>query len=180
MEQEYLSIKEFAMLAGVSCQSIYKRIGKENNPIKPYLRKVGNQFTISKSALYVLYNVKVEEIEEQPSLKVEKQPQENIKELKEETEKLRTEKSDSASLKLIEILNEQLKAERQENENKNKIIADLTEMLKESNRMLDQAQKLNALDKQTILELQEGKRIEAGSIEEKPQKQSIWQRLFGK
>lgn len=158
MENEYIGIKEFAELAGVSSQSIYKRIKKENNPIQPFLKKVGNQFTISKTALLVLYNVEIEKTTIKPSLKVE-QPIE-----KEEQQPRLDEnsiKKDTAYDKLINILQEQLEAQRKEMDNKNKIIETLTEALKDSQKMLDQAQQLNAIDKKRILQL------EAGTTEEK-------------
>ena len=49
-----MQIKDFADLVGVSPQSIYKRMKKENNPIKPYLKEVKGVQCISKAAA-VLY-----------------------------------------------------------------------------------------------------------------------------
>lgn len=40
MNQEYLSIKEFAAAVGVSQQAIYKQL---NNKLKPYLKMVDNK-----------------------------------------------------------------------------------------------------------------------------------------
>ena len=40
MEKDLLTVKEFAELAGVSVQSIYKKLGKANNPIQRYLKVV--------------------------------------------------------------------------------------------------------------------------------------------
>lgn len=46
--KEYLSIKEFAELAGVSQQAIYKQL---NNKLKKYLKEVDGKKTLEKSAL---------------------------------------------------------------------------------------------------------------------------------
>ena len=48
MDKEYLSIKEFAELAGVSQQAIYKQL---NNKLKKYLKVVDNKKMLNKSAL---------------------------------------------------------------------------------------------------------------------------------
>lgn len=46
--KEYLSIKEFAELVGVSQQAIYKQL---NNKLKPYLKVVDNKKMLNKSAV---------------------------------------------------------------------------------------------------------------------------------
>lgn len=48
MAKEYISIKEFAELAGVSQQAIYKQL---NNKLKTYLKIVDGKKTLEKSAL---------------------------------------------------------------------------------------------------------------------------------
>lgn len=48
MENEYLSIKDFAAAAGVSQQAIYKQL---NNKLKTYLKIVDNRKMLNKSAL---------------------------------------------------------------------------------------------------------------------------------
>ena len=60
-----------------------------------------------------------------------------------------------AAMKVIEILQEQLRAQKEEMQEKNKIIEELNKRLEESNKMLDQQQKLSAMDKQKILSLEE-------------------------
>ena len=46
--KDYISIKEFAELAGVSQQAIYKQL---NNKLKTYLKVVDNKKMLNKSAL---------------------------------------------------------------------------------------------------------------------------------
>lgn len=48
MAKEYISIKEFAELAGVSQQAIYKQL---NNKLKTYLKVVDGKKSLEKSAL---------------------------------------------------------------------------------------------------------------------------------
>lgn len=48
MEKEYLSIKEFAAVVGVSQQAIYKQL---NNRLKSYLKVVDGKKMLEKSAL---------------------------------------------------------------------------------------------------------------------------------
>ena len=156
---EYLSIKEFSEMAGVSAQSVYKRIKKADNPIQPFVKRENNQFTISKNALQAFYGIGVEQSTSQPGLKVDKplievgerQEQEQVK-VKLECE---TDKKETAEMKVINILQEQLKAQREELQEKNKLIIELNERLAESQRMLDQQQRLSLTDKQQILMLEE-------------------------
>lgn len=58
MSEEYISIKEFAELAGISVQAVYKRL---NNQLNPYVKLVENRKMLKKSALYEIYGVEVEQ-----------------------------------------------------------------------------------------------------------------------
>ena len=137
--EEYLSIQEFAQLAGVTPQSIYKRIRKSNN----------RKSKISKS----FYGISEEETTNKPSLKVDK-PKEEEKQQKQEKIK-ETQIKETADQKVIEILREQIEILRKDNEGKDKQIAELHERLAESQKMIDQQQKLSMADKQQILLLEE-------------------------
>lgn len=153
---EFISIKEFSELAGVSTQALYKRIRKQNNSIQPFLKKENNQFTIDKSALYLLYGIKEEETTTQPSIKVNKPLKEKEAE-KQETRAIAESKpqEETAEQKVIAILREQIEAQRKDIEEKNKQIENLNNMLIENQRMLDQQQRLNMADKKQILMLEE-------------------------
>jgi DNA-binding transcriptional MerR regulator len=59
VEVEYLSISEFAELAGVSKQAIYKQVNNENSQIAPYLLRDGKRTLIKVSALSELYKVDI-------------------------------------------------------------------------------------------------------------------------
>ena len=56
MELDYLSVKEFAAAASVSVQSIYKRIGKPEDPIHQFLKNDVKPPLIAAAALEVIYN----------------------------------------------------------------------------------------------------------------------------
>lgn len=69
MNDEYISIKEFAELAGISVQAVYKRL---NNQLNPYVKLVENRKMLKKSALYEVYGIEVEQpIQPKHSTKVE-------------------------------------------------------------------------------------------------------------
>ena len=63
-------------MAGVSPQSVYKRIRKVDNPIQPYLVEKKGQVMLKFEALKELYGVEVE----QPGLNIE-QPIEEVKQI---------------------------------------------------------------------------------------------------
>lgn len=69
---ELLSIKEFAKLAGVSQQAIYKAV---QNRLNKYVETVNNQKMIDKSALKEIYGVEVEQPNEQKNNQVEQPEQ---------------------------------------------------------------------------------------------------------
>ena len=55
MASKYLNIKDFAKIAGVSKQSLYKRLSNPNNDIQKYVSMVNNHVAISIDALDSLY-----------------------------------------------------------------------------------------------------------------------------
>lgn len=54
--KEYLSIKEFAGVAGVSTQSVYKRL---STSLQPYVKEVVNQKVLNIQALQDVYGIEV-------------------------------------------------------------------------------------------------------------------------
>ena len=55
-QKEYLSIKEFAGAAGVSTQSVYKRLATS---LQPYVKEVANQRMLNIRALQDVYGIEV-------------------------------------------------------------------------------------------------------------------------
>lgn len=151
---ETLSIKEFAEVAGVSPQSIYKRVKKPNNPIHTYIEYEGEELRLQKIALKELYGVEVDQTTNKPSLKVE-QPKTEDKGTQDNARKVNEEQEQTASFKVIQILREQIEAQRKDIENKNKQIEELNNRLAETTTLLDQQQKLSLADKKQLLLLEE-------------------------
>ena len=172
---DFISIKEFAELAGVSTQSVYKRIRKSDNPIQPFLKKEDNQLTIDKVALKVLYDIEVDQTTTQPSLKVGN-PLQNDNKTKEDVKESKEIKEEAtATNKVIDILREQLQAQRKDIEEKNTLIAELNNRLAEVTTLLDQQQKLSIADKKRILELEAGEQ----ERQEKEEKKGFFNWLKG-
>lgn len=57
-KEQFLTIKEFAVIAGVSVQSIYKRLNRLNNPLNLFLNQVKNTTLLSTRALSEVYGLK--------------------------------------------------------------------------------------------------------------------------
>lgn len=164
MEIEYLTIKDFAERAGVSQQSIYKRLSKKDNPLQPYLKKVGNKKLLNTVALLDIYGIVSDAVlAENESEDLINQPdREEYKVNLQSTEKNNTER-------LIDILENQLnEKDRQllEKDNqiseKDKQINELQQRLAEVHTLLNQQQHLTAVGQQKILtsseEVQETKK----------------------
>ena len=192
MKTEYLSVKDFAERAGVSQQSLYKRLNKLNNQLNNYIKLVDNQKMIDIRALQEVYGVEVEQpiqpqiqpVEQpiQPPLQAEIEEKNDLIEflkdqLRAKDEQIESMRNDSdtssdealneAVLKQLDILNEQLKA-------KDKQIENLT-------KLLDQEQQLNAMNQQKILALETKLEEPTEPVEpdEEPPK-GFWSKLFKK
>lgn len=156
MEKEYLSIKEFAKLAKVSPQSIYKRLNQVDSRLNNYVEKVGNQKKIDIMALKDVYNIEVEQPIQPGNNQVE-QP-------------FKPENQQSSTDKLLEMLQKQL-------EEKDKQISELQ-------RLLDQQQKLSLSDRQIIQVLEDKLHTQETAIVETPPEdnvnKSFWKRIFKK
>ncbi len=154
MENDYITIKQFAELAGVSPQSIYKKIRKPNNPIQPYIKTVEGVKYIRRAALDVLYN--------SPNIpKAEAKPEQS--------------KNTADGMKrLLDILEEQLREARRQIDKKDEIIAaqtaqisNLLERVAEANQIINQQQQLAAINTKAL-----------SAAKEKETRPSILKRLF--
>lgn len=159
MDKDLLTIKDFAQLAGVSVQSIYKKIGKPNNPIQRYLVVVDGLKYIRRSALDVLYSPAPAATA--GTVSQNEQPPQN-------EEPAQTK---SGTDRLLDILETQLADQRRQLEEKDKQIADqsrqisqLLEQLAESTKIINQQQQLTAMNTQLLL----GQPAAATGTEEEP------------
>lgn len=166
MEEEYISISEFAKRAGVSPQAIYKRLSTD---LSTELKVVDNRKMLKASALEKFglnlvdnqFNNQVETVEP-------------TKEEKNETIMMLQ--------KTISLLETQTETLQQQLSLKDKQIEELNERLKESHVLIDQQQKLQAVS-ESRLELLEDKVADPEpepdeEISVEPKKKHWWQ--FGR
>lgn len=134
-DQEYISIAEFAERAGVSKQAVYQRLNKS---LKTYVKDVDGKKSINIRALEDLYGIDACSSLEQDIQGEFKGVEQGIDQVKE----------DQLINKLVETLQEELK-------NKEQQINEKDIQIKELHNLLDQQQKLTAMDRQRITELED-------------------------
>lgn len=153
MKPEYLTIKEFAEKAGVSQQSIYKRLNKKDNPLQPYVKEVENKKLIRASALAAVYSISFATGEEAAAeLNQNEEPKKQID--PEEKSSQKVVEKDSTE-RLLDLLEQQLQEkdrqllekDKQINE-KDKQINELQQRLAEVHTLLNQQQHLMAAEQQ--------------------------------
>jgi len=159
MEETELSVQELSNRTGKSIQSIYKRIKNKNDIIQGFLKRdnEGNilePVKVFESAIDVIYN--------KGATSSKLNPKPSLVEFRQEEEKKENKEEQNAYTKAIDVLQEQLKvlqgelqAEREDKQQKDKLIFELNERLAESQRNLDQQQRLQLIDRQRIKELEE-------------------------
>ena len=128
--EKLLTIQEFAELAGVSKQTVYKQL---NNRLNPYCQLVDNRKMLKSSALLEIYGVSVEQ-PSQPKVDsfVNQNSTEEIKFLRAQVERLQAE----------------LEKEREHNRETDRQLLDTLNKLAESQAALSAGQ---AADKQKAL-----------------------------
>lgn len=130
VESEFLTVKEFAEKAGVSVQSVYQRLNKS---LKPYFKVIKGVKYIEIKALTEVYGLKVEQ-------GFKGDFKENVKGFKQDFKGSEESKSDTSE-QVIDLL-------RKELNEKNEQIAKLMQMV-------DQEQKLRAVEQQKYLKVKE-------------------------
>lgn len=175
-ETEFLTVQEFAELAGVSVQSIYKRL---NNSLNPYYQLVEGRKMLKRSALFEIYGIEVKQPIKpfsQP-IKPSVQPEKEKKDESSEVLFLR---------KQVEELQKELERERQHNREKDRQLLDTLSRLAESQSALiagQTAEKQKQLA-ETLLEgrqhMDDGEGPAQPESQQPEQSQSWWRRLFGK
>lgn len=168
VDQEYISIKEFAERAGVSPQSVYKRLNQVDNQLNNYIKPVGNQRMLNIQALKDIYGIEVDN-QKQPveqsvvNLVQPDQMQDQIRMLRER----------------LDIKEQQLREQAERDQEKDEQIRKLQDQLIEQDQrhheqikamqeLLNQEQKLHLLSVQRVEELEDQAAV---------QHESIWQRF---
>lgn len=157
-QDHYLSIKDFAQAAGVSVQSVYKRLNQVENHLNQYLNLIDGKKMLDVKALKDLYGVEVEQPVEQP-LNQSCQP-------------------DSTSDIAIKALSQQLEVLQDQLKSKDQQIEELNQRLKESMQLLDQQQKLTAIAEQKVMMLEQQSADREEDPKEPESKKSWWKRIF--
>ena len=205
MKTEYLSIKDFAERAGVSQQSLYKRLNKLNNQLNNYIKLVDNQKMIDIRALQEVYGVEVEQ-PIQPIIQPVEQPIQPLlqatieslsKELERKSEELQA--KDKQYSDLVASMNEQLKAKDTHIANLDMQNVNLVKQMEEKDKLhheeqmnlqqlLEHEQQLNARNQEIIKELEskqalieQKEPVEAIEPDEPPTLQKgFWAKIFKK
>ena len=134
-DQEYISIAEFAERAGVSKQAVYQRLNKS---LKAYVKVIDGKKSINIRALEDLYG-------KDNCSRLEQDIQGEFKGVEQGIDQ---EKEGQLINKLIDTLQEELKS-------KDEQIREKDLQIKELHNLLDQQQKLTAMDRQRITELED-------------------------
>lgn len=153
VENQYISVKEFAQRAGKSVQAIYKGL---NNRLNQYVKLVDNQKMLDIRALQEVYGIDVE------------QP------IKPELSTDSTE--DSTNDIVIDTLLEQIEILRNELDVKNEQIKEKDKQISDTLRALDQAQQLQAMAESKVKLLE--KVVEPISEPEPEPKKKKWWRFW--
>ena len=174
MEKNLLTVKEFADLAGVSVQSIYKKLGKANNPIQRYLKVVDGVKYIERRAYAILYSSAPAPTaaEEAPPAIVEEQtpPQPGESEAPPPPK--------SSTDRILDILEQQLEEQGRQLQEKDKQIAaqadqinSLLARLEESSQIINQQQQLTAMNVKALSGGESKEEPAAVDVEPQPQPQ---------
>ena len=137
-ENEYISIKEFARRAGVSPQSIYKRLNQVDNQLNNYIKPVGNQRMLNIQALQDVYGIEVGN-QNQPV----EQPDDNLSQPEQA---------------VIEVLREQIRVKDEQIQTLQQQLREESERhhaeLQQAQENLEREQQLHLLSQRRVLELE--------------------------
>jgi hypothetical protein len=159
MENQYISVKEFAQRAGKSVQAIYKGL---NNRLNQYVKLVDNQKMLDIRALQEVYGIEVE----QPI-----QPELTINSTEDSTKDV-----------VIDTLLEQIEILKNELDVKNEQIREKDKQLSDTLKALNQAQYLQATAESKVKLLEEKqeeeKAVEPAPESEPEQEKKKWWHFF--
>lgn len=141
MNDEYISIKEFAKRANVSVQSLYKRLNGLNNPLNRFIKLVDNKKMLNIRALAEVYGIEVEQ-SIQPNHSTSDHLNEAVIEmLLNQSEILKRE---------LEQKNEQLQEKDRQIREKDKQISEMQTQLSMNQKLIDQEQQLRMVTERKL------------------------------
>lgn len=160
-EKEYFYVAEVAEITGRTIQGIYKRIRDKEDKIQPFVKEdEEGTYVIHKEALKVIYKIDYENIEAADTKQSQEEFSNNSVQFSNKFTKTKEEENNTTIELLlreqIDLLKQQLEEQKEINKGKDKLIFELNERLAESQRMVDQQQRLSLVDKQLMLEEKTG------------------------
>lgn len=158
VENQYISVKEFAQRAGISVQAVYKGV---NNRLNQYVKLVDNQKMIDIRALQDIYGIEVEQ-PIQPELETNS------------TENSTHDIVIDTFLKQIETLQKELDVKNEQIKEKDKQLSDIL-------KALNQAQHLQAMaeNKVKLLEqIQEKNNVVEPTLEPEQSEKKHWWKIW--
>lgn len=162
VENQYISVKEFAQRAGISVQAVYKGL---NNRLNPYVKLVDNQKMIDIRALQDIYGIEVEQ-PIQPELSTY-----SIEDITNDNDIVI-----DTLLKQIEILQKELDVKNEQLKERDNQMAALNERLEEGHRLLDQQQQLQAMEKK--IQVLENKQEDVTEPSQEHQETKHWWEIW--
>lgn len=181
MNEKKYSVAEFAKLAGISKQAVYKQISNLNSQIQPYLDRSGRTVEIYEIALTEIYNLKINhDIPRVNEVKPEIKPEEIHIDNPEQPENSTLNNQNSqVEVDYIQFLKEQVAQKdkiieelQQSIREKDSQIKDLTfklaDLAQQAQQIAGQAQYLQANDKKLLIEK---------PLDSDNKKPSFWARL---
>ena len=149
MKDDYISIAEFARIAGVSPAAVYKRVNNQvDNQLLTHMKIVNGKKRINKAALELFNSPGYQPVNNQSSQLVDNQ--------------------------LLTILQENMDVLKGELEVKNKQIEQLN---KQNDRLNDRLQESNQLNHQNQILLEQQKQSQIIEEPTQPAKKSFWDRF---
>lgn len=164
----YLSVKEFAKLAGITEQAVYKQL---NNKLEPYVHEIDNKKMLDKAGLE-LFAVRMSPVEQRLFNQLEM-------ELEQRDEMIRTLQEER--LRCLKLLDEEklryqkmLEEERQERKESNQMRRELEKQLLEQTLQKESAQQFVQQFTNLLKTELETKRERISTLELQVQKKQWW------
>lgn len=143
--KNYITVKEYSEICGVSYQSIYKKLKNADNELNKYVKYFNNQRMINRKALIDINGI----VDEYGANKVENEVEQSCTIAnKVENHKSEDIGQETSSKIIIDLLNDRIKAQEQELNVKNQQIETLQEQLSNSQKLLA----MEKQEKQALLE----------------------------
>lgn len=179
-DQQYISIKEFASVVGISQQAVYKRLNHKNDNLLKYFNVINGKKMLEVSALEDLYGISYETFLNQHF----KQVVEQNKPVENDLEQDRTQELIDLLRKQVQDKDAEIEILRREREADREKIEKLEDSLL---KYIDQEQKIRAMaltdqkqetagDQNTVKPMQSAEKEQEYSLFE-PERPSIWERI---